>query len=243
MSLFCYTNINLRRKGVVFMAGYELNYEALDEDKKKEVSAAEEFIDWVETVICAFFVVILIFTFVLRIANVDGVSMLPTLVEGDRLICSHLFYTPDAGDIVIVNTEHPVRECESCGETVYSMETLDCPACGSVETLRTQKNQKTLVKRVIATEGQTIDIDTSAGTVKVDGVLLDEPYIYEATKEDEGYHQYPVTVPEGCVFVMGDNRLNSTDSRSSWLGFVKEEDILGKVVLRVFPFSSFGVPA
>lgn len=221
------------------MAGYELNYEALDEDKKKETSAAEEFIDWVETVICAFFVVILIFTFILRIANVDGGSMLPTLVEGDRLIVSHLMYTPEVGDIVIINTEHPVRECETCGHIVYDMESIDCPSCGEIGTLHIQKNEKAIVKRVIATANQVVEVDTANGTVKVDGVVIDEPYILEPASKEGGKY----TVPDGCVFVMGDNRNNSTDSRSSWLGFVEEEDILGKVILRVFPFNSIGVPA
>lgn len=225
------------------MAGYELNYEALDDDKVKKSSAAEEFIDWVETVICAFFVVILIFTFILRIAIVDGGSMLPTLVEGDRLIVSHLMYTPKAGDIIIVNTEHPIRECDNCGQVVYNLEVPSCPSCGKIDSLHVNKNEKAIVKRVIATENQTVDINTATGVVKVDGVALEESYIFEPTATDEGFHNYPVTVPEGCVFVMGDNRNHSTDSRSSWLGFVDEEDVLGKVILRVFPFSSIGAPA
>lgn len=194
------------------MAKYELNYEVLDEDAKKKGGDAEEFFDWVETIIFAFFTVILIFTFLLRIAVVSGESMLPTLQDKDRLIVSYLFYTPENGDIVIVDCEDSILD-------------------------------KVIVKRVIATAGQTVDIDFEAGTVKVDGVVLEESYINNLTQLDEGAHEYPVTVPEGCVFVMGDNRMNSTDSRSPLVGFVPVDDILGKVVLRIFPFSSIGVPA
>lgn len=194
------------------MAKYELNYEVLDEDAKKKGGDAEEFFDWVETIIFAFFTVILVFTFLLRIAVVSGESMLPTLQDKDRLIVSYLFYTPKNGDIVIVDCEDSILD-------------------------------KVIVKRVIATAGQTVDIDFDAGTVKVDGALLEESYINNLTQLDEGAHEYPVTVPEGCVFVMGDNRMNSTDSRSPLVGFVPVDDILGKVVLRIFPFSSIGVPA
>lgn len=206
------------------MAKYELNYEALDEDKSKEVSAAEDYLDWVETIIGAFFVVILFFTFILRVANVDGESMMPTLVDGDRLIVSHMFYEPEAGDIVIVNnTKGHIYDSENKLESISGL-------------------NKVIVKRVIATGGQEVNIDFDTGEVSVDGTVLNEPYINDLTKMDEGGHQYPVTVPEGYVFVMGDNRMNSTDSRDPRIGFVEEDDILGKVLVRIFPFGSIGVP-
>ncbi len=208
------------------MAKYELNYEVLDGEKNKEITAAEEFLDWVETIIFAFFVVILIFTFLLRVANVDGESMLPTLVDGDRLIVSHLFYEPAAGDIVIVNND----KGNIYDNTGNKIETID--GLGKI-----------IVKRIIAVGGQEVNIDFDTGDVFVDGNKLDEQYIAEATKMDEGGHQYPVVVPEGYVFVMGDNRMNSTDSRDARVGFVEEEDVLGKVIVRIFPFDSIGVPA
>ena len=98
-----------------------------------------------------------------------------------------------------------------------------------------------IVKRVIATEGQTVDIDFSTGEVRVDGEVQDEPYINEPTLTnfDDGL-TYPVTVPEGCVFLMGDNRNHSSDSRYAPIGCVETDNILGKVILRIFPFSRIG---
>jgi signal peptidase I len=123
----------------------------LDEErKKKQNSSSQEFLDWVETIIFSFFIVILIFTFLLRIAYVDGNSMLPTLKNEDKLIVTHLFYTPKVGDIVIVNSE----------------------GLG-----------KRIVKRVIATEGQTVDIDFATGTVTVDGKCSEEAYINNLTSK------------------------------------------------------------
>lgn len=98
-----------------------------------------------------------------------------------------------------------------------------------------------LVKRVIAIEGQTIDIDFDEGKVYVDGEELDEPYINEPTYSGEGL-EYPLTVPEGCVFLMGDNRNNSWDSRFEGVGMIDERYILGKVVYRLTPYNKMGVP-
>ncbi len=97
-----------------------------------------------------------------------------------------------------------------------------------------------LVKRIIAVGGDTVDIDFSTGTVMLNGERLDEPYLTSLTKLSYDV-VFPVVVPEGTVFVMGDNRPNSLDSRSSEVGFIDERDIMGKVLLRIFPFKRFGV--
>ena len=96
-----------------------------------------------------------------------------------------------------------------------------------------------IVKRVIAVGGQTVDIDFSTGEVFVDGELLDEPYINNLTLNDEGAFDYPITVEEGYYFCMGDNRQGSKDSRHPDVGLISRDDILGKVVLRLFPNTKF----
>lgn len=98
-----------------------------------------------------------------------------------------------------------------------------------------------LVKRVIATGGQTVEIDFKAHTVSVDGVELEEPYIAEPTAL---YYDmtFPQTVPEGSLFLMGDNRNNSWDSRDSEVGMVDERYVMGKVIYRLLPYNRMGVP-
>lgn len=96
-----------------------------------------------------------------------------------------------------------------------------------------------IVKRIIAEEGQTVDIDFTTGTVYVDDVALDEPYINERTYDPQDF-EGPVLIPEGHVFVLGDNRNNSTDSRRATIGTVDERYIMGKVIFRILPFDKIG---
>ena len=98
---------------------------------------------------------------------------------------------------------------------------------------------KPLVKRVIGKGGDTINIDFAAGIVYRNGVALDEPYTAEPTYLYESV-DFPITVPDGCLFVMGDNRNNSTDSRDSRVGCVDERDIMGAAMLRILPFGKIG---
>ena len=145
-----------------------------------------------------------------RHSPVVGSSMYPTLKDGDILIVSTFNYTPKNGDIIVCQSE-------SYG--------LDTP----------------LVKRVIATEGQTVTIDYQSWTVSVDGVTLDEGYINKDTApmNPSNYLTETFTVPENHLFVMGDNRNGSTDSRDERIGFIDERYVLGKVSIRLLPFSEF----
>lgn len=114
------------------------------------------------------------------------------------------------------------------------------PAQGDIVVIN-QPNEfgEPIIKRIIALGGQTVDIDFDTGEVSVDGKVLDEPYISTPTQRDEGV-SFPVAVPEGMVFVMGDNRMNSTDSRSEKIGMIDTRYILGKAVFRIYPFDRIG---
>lgn len=116
---------------------------------------------------------------------------------------------------------------------------LYTPQRGDVVVVDGYSIRRPVVKLHIALGGDTVDINFETGAVTLNGAVLEEPYISASTTT--GYDvEFPVTVPEGCVFVMGDNRPRSLDGRSTEVGFIDERDILGKVLLRVFPLSSFG---
>lgn len=173
----------------------------------KERSTRRDIYDWMQCIVVAIIVCVLLFSFFVRLVDVVGSSMFPTLESGDKIIVSNLFYDPKPGDIVVFRKD--------------------------------EYRDEPLVKRVIAVEGQTIDIDFDLGIVYVDGEPLDEPYIAEPTSEPLDFSG-PVTVPDGCIFVMGDNRNHSTDSRYSTIGFVDKRCIMGKVYFTLYPLKNFG---
>ncbi len=179
-----------------------------EEIEAVELATRRDIYDWIQCLASALIVCVVIFIFFIRVIDVKGTSMYPTLNNEDKMLVSDLFYTPKAGDIVVFKKDE------------YSSE-------------------KALVKRVIATEGQEINIDFDKGIVYVDGVALEEDYINELTTTKLDFIG-PQTVPDGCVFVMGDNRNMSTDSRKTEIGMVDNRLIIGKVYCVIFPLESFG---
>ncbi len=176
--------------------------------QKEPFNLKKELWEWAKAILFAAVIVFIMFRFIIQVVTVNGVSMEPTLEGGDRLIISNLFYTPAAGDIVVLSDETGLDEA--------------------------------LIKRIIALPGQTVDINEN-GEVLVDGKVLSEPYIAERIDESHrGDMTYPLTVPEDSVFVMGDNRNHSTDSRDSQVGLVDEGEILGRVIFRLLPLSKIG---
>ena len=120
---------------------------------------------------------------------------------------------------------------------VYTMNYI--PKQGDIVVIGAGYGETPIIKRVIAKENQTVEVDYESGKVTVDGVVLDEHYITEMSEPDNNEIEYPYTVPENCIFVMGDNRNGSTDSRSQSVGFVNEKAVLGKVIFRLKPFTFY----
>ena len=156
-------------------------------------------------------VIMVVFLLLFRIVVVSGSSMYNTLWHGDwLLVVSNVFCGDPEYGDIIVASKDSFNDGEP------------------------------IIKRVIATEGQTVDIDFETGTVRVDGVVLQEDYIYSPTTDDEGM-EFPLVVEENCVFVMGDNRGVSNDSRCPDIGQIDQREILGRAVFLLYPGTGTGI--
>ncbi len=182
--------------------------------------------EYLEPFLWVLFAALILVTFVFRLCVVDGESMENTLHDKEMLLAFSLGYAPKQDDIVVFHTSD-----------------------------NTTEEKKILVKRVIATSGQTVVIDTKNRTITVDGVVYADTHsiLKDASDTEIGYYYtslfghnfdpktgiFSATVPENCVFLLGDNRNNSKDSRNRTVGFIDERQILGKVVIRLAPFTVF----
>ena len=177
------------------------------DDKEHIVVNTSPLVGWIfdvaHSMILAVVLIVILLTFFFRIVNVDGRSMMNTLLDSDKVIVTNFLYTPKNEDIIVIS--------------------------------HGAEYDKPIIKRVIATENQTLKIDFENQRIYVDGTLIDEPYVSSELKE--GNTNIPSVVPEGKVFVMGDNRLESLDSRYSEIGLIDEDDIIGKAQFVIFPFT------
>jgi len=169
-------------------------------------SLGKELLEWVQAIVIAVVLALVIRSFIFTVVRVDGQSMEPTLQHNDRMIVWRLGYEPKANDIVIFNPP-------GYAKNVY------------------------WVKRVIATEGQDVTIDYSTNSVFVDGEKIDEPYLGERMNPQSTPTEF--SVPEDCVFVLGDNRNHSTDGRV--IGPIDKKQIVGKSIWRFWPFNNMSV--
>jgi signal peptidase I len=188
------------------------NHQGAPDKKKTEenLTLGQELYQTLQSLVWIILVIIILFTCVARVTVVSGPSMENTLHGGDVVVTWSLGYTPKQGDIVVLT--------------------------------KTSFQEESIIKRVIATGGQTVDIDYEESVVYVDGVALDEPYILEEMYWPSSSYMQEThfEVPEGSVFLMGDNRNGSTDSRCELVGTVNNSYLLGKAVFAFFPFSRFG---
>ena len=167
----------------------------------------KETLEWVQAIVVALVIALVLRTYVFTLVRVSGSSMEPTLQDNDRLVVRRLMYTPKRGDVIILRP--PMHK-----DTPY-------------------------IKRVIALPGETVDIDFEKHIVYVDGKPILEKYIYEPTARP-GNMRFPLKVEENTVFVLGDNRNNSRDSRYSDVGLIPYDAIMGKATYRIWPLNNFG---
>lgn len=166
-------------------------------------------LDIVKPISIALIAMILMIVTGFHVVTVKGASMDTTLESGEAIVVTNFLYTPQCGDIVVINQESTLN--------------------------------KNIIKRVIAVEGQTLKLDYDNDKIFVDGKELNEPYLKCTTFEGKrGDYEVPYVIPSGKLFVLGDNRGISLDSRSSSVGLIDAEDILGKAHFAVFPFNRIG---
>lgn len=204
-----------------FEDGFKIDTSFIEDEppKKEKLNPKKEIIEWLGVIASALIIVVVLFGFVFRVAVISGDSMKNTLLNGDVVVITNLNYEPKQGDIVVVSRN----------------------ADNKPENQRDEGNGP-IIKRVIATEFQTVNIDFEKGIVYVDNMPLDEPYISSLTLNEYDV-KFPVTVPEGHIFVLGDNRRVSLDSRSGRIGnggMIDTRYVLGHAVYRFFPFDKMG---
>ncbi len=196
----------------------EQNLETQDKESK---SVGREILEWIACLAAAVLITMLLRNFVFTIVRVDGESMVPTLQNGERLVMLRLGYKPKAGDIVVVDVSDKAGlQNRSSAEKRY-------------------------IKRIIGMPGDTIRFEEDAGriVVKINGEVLEESYI-----SSDVYSTYNVDrnmdyiVPEDHVFVMGDNRPHSSDSRVSSVGCIHVDNVMGEAVFRLWPLNRMGTP-
>ena len=173
--------------------------------KREEESLTSSVLQYLHDMIYMLAIIMVVFLLFFRMVVVSGPSMFSTLWDGDwLLVLSNTFYQEPQKGDIIIAS----KQSYNAGEPI--------------------------VKRVIATEGQKVDIDFEAGIVYVNDVALEEDYTYTMTNVDEGM-AFPLIVSEGCVFAMGDNRNRSRDSRYPDIGLIDKREILGKAVFLIYP--------
>lgn len=187
---------------------FSISFESDEYSAKSNKKTWEFLYDWLDSLIYAIILILIIFAFMFRVVGVNGSSMNPTLSDGDWLTVSAIPGEVNVGDIVVITQPNSLNE--------------------------------PLIKRVIAKGGDTVSIDFIEGVVTVNGVPVYEPYIAEKT-ERMGDFVYPLEVPEGCLFVMGDNRNDSLDSRFKTVGFIDERYVLGVAQIRILPFGDWNI--
>ncbi|MDE6665337.1 MAG: signal peptidase I [Ruminococcus sp.] len=199
----------------------EINSEKTNKSGNKLLS---DIVEIIESTITTVFVIIMIFTYILHPVNVVGTSMTNTLQDEDRIFMTTVYTDISYGDIVVINNDMSYLLDNDNNIVERNIDDSGLKEC--------------IIKRVIATGGQTIKIIPETGDVIVDGNTLNEPYIKEKLR-NSGVFEYPITVPEGYFFVMGDNRNGSADSRNPDIGLISKEQIYGKAIIRYAPLSNF----